>query len=70
MVKSKVEESKVAIRNIRRDAQDDIREAEHEKICSQDQARKAQQDLQELTDGKIQQLEMIGDRKQDEILEV
>jgi len=70
VVKSKVEESKVAIRNIRRDAQDDIREAEHEKICSQDQARKAQQDLQELTDGKIQQLEMIGDRKQDEILEV
>jgi ribosome recycling factor len=70
VVKSKVEEAKVAIRNIRRDAQDDIREAEHEKICSQDQARKAQEDLQALTDGKIERLGVIGDRKQEEILEV
>lgn len=70
VVKSKVEDAKVAIRNIRRDAQDDIREAEHEKMCSQDEAHRAQDDLQKITDSKIAKIDEAGSRKEAEVLEV
>ncbi len=70
VVKSKVEDAKVAVRNIRRDAQDDVREAEKEKMCSQDDAHKALDKLQEITDAKIVQAETAGERKEAEVLEV
>jgi ribosome recycling factor len=70
LVKSKVEEAKVAVRNIRREAQDDIREAEKEKMCSQDDAHKALDRLQEITDSKAVLAEEAGERKEAEVLEV
>jgi ribosome recycling factor len=70
MVKSKVEDAKVAVRNIRRDAQDDVREAEKEKMCSQDDAHRALEKLQEITDAKIIKAEAAGDLKEVEVLEV
>ncbi len=70
VVKAKLEDVKVSVRNIRREAQDDIRETEHEKMCSQDEARRAQQQLQEVTDSRILKIDEVGDRKEEEVLEV
>src|SRR5690606_35571839 len=50
MVRQQVEESKVALRNIRREALDDLRKMEHEKLISEDDQRRAQDRLQDLTD--------------------
>jgi ribosome recycling factor len=70
MVRSQVEESKVALRNIRREALDDIRELEHEKLISENDQRRAQEKLQELTDRYIRDLDQIGAAKEAEVMEV
>lgn len=70
VVRAKVEDAKIAIRNIRRDTQDDVREAEREKMCSEDDAHRALQHLQEITDAEIVRADKAGDRKETEVLEV
>lgn len=70
VVNRRVEEAKVAIRNIRRDALDDLREFEKEKLISEDEFFRARDDLQKLTDHYTEQVEKIGERKQQEIMEV
>lgn len=70
VVGRRVEEAKVAIRNIRRDALDDLREFEKEKLISEDEFFRARDDLQKLTDHYTEQVEKIGERKQQEIMEV
>jgi len=70
MVRSQVEESKVALRNIRREALDDIRELEHEKLISENDQRRAQEKLQELTDRYSRDLDHIGAAKEAEVMEV
>jgi len=70
MVRSQVEESKVALRNIRREALDDLRQFEHEKLISEDEQRRGQEKLQELTDRYIRELDHIGAAKEAEVMEV
>jgi ribosome recycling factor len=70
VVKSKVEESRVAIRNIRRDHMNDLKELLHEKLISEDDDKRAQEKIQHLTDRYIQETESIGTHKEQEILEV
>jgi ribosome recycling factor len=69
MVRQRIEEGKVALRNIRREALDDLREFEKEKLVSEDEFYKGKDDLQELTDNYSEQMDEISDRKQREILE-
>jgi ribosome recycling factor len=69
-VKSRVEESKVAVRNIRRDALDDVRKLEHDKSISENDQRRAQEKLQELTDKYIRELDHVGQAKEAEVMEV
>jgi ribosome recycling factor len=69
MVRQRVEEAKVALRNIRRDGLDDLREFEKEKLVSEDEFYRAKDDLQEVTDQYTERVEEIGERKQKEILE-
>jgi ribosome recycling factor len=69
MVRQRVEEGKVALRNIRREALDDLREFEKEKLVSEDDIYRAKDDLQELTDDYTKKMDDISDRKQKEILE-
>jgi ribosome recycling factor len=69
-VRSRVEESKVAVRNIRRDAVDDVRKLEHDKSISENDQRRAQEKLQELTDKYIRELEHVGQAKEAEVMEV
>lgn len=70
VVHKRVEEAKVALRNIRRDVQDDLREMEKEKIISEDDLKRGRDDLQKLTDQFSEKVDEIGKRKEHEIMEV
>jgi ribosome recycling factor len=63
------EESKVAIRNIRRDANDDIKKLEKTDI-SEDESRRHQEDIQKLTDRFIAEVDKVLVNKEKEIMEV
>lgn len=70
LVSKRVEEAKVAVRNVRRDAMNDLREFEKEKLISEDDLHRAQDDLQELTDKYTNQIDKIGEEKEAELMEV
>jgi ribosome recycling factor len=69
-VHGRLEEARVATRNIRRDVLKDMREYEHEKLVSEDDLKRGEDDLQKLTDKIIQQIDAIGEKKEKEIMEV
>lgn len=69
-VKGKVEEAKVAIRNLRRDLHDAIKKQEKDHEISADDAKRAQEQLQKMTDSYVAETERIGAAKQAEIMEV
>jgi len=69
MVRQRVEEGKVALRNIRRGALEDLREFEKEKLISEDDFYRAKDKLQELIDRYTEKMEEISARKQREIME-
>jgi ribosome recycling factor len=69
-VHKKVEDGRVAIRNIRRDAHEMLRDLLKEKTISQDQEHNAQEDLQKVTDRFIKQADVLGEEKEKELLEV
>jgi len=70
LVRKRVEEGKVAIRNVRREALEKIRLAEKEKEISEDEARRFQDKLQKLTDGFIEDVDRLGRNKEAEIMEL
>lgn len=70
MVRGRVEESKVALRNHRREALDDLRQLEQEKLIGEDDLRRGQEKLQELTDRHIRELDQSGAQKEAEVMEV
>jgi ribosome recycling factor len=70
VVHKKVEEGRVAVRNIRRDAHSLLRELLHDKEISEDQEHNAQEDLQKLTDRYIEECDTLGSAKEKELLEV
>lgn len=70
MVGKRVEEAKVAVRNVRRDALNDMRDFEKEKLISEDDLHRGQDDLQELTDKYTKQIDEIGEAKEAELMEV
>lgn len=69
LVKAKVEESRVSIRNIRRDHINDLKDLLKEKLISEDDEKRAQEKIQHLTDRYIHETEQIGQHKEQEILE-
>lgn len=66
----KLDEHKVAVRNIRRDVQDKLREREKKKEVSEDELKRSTEKLQKLTDRFIDDMEKVGKTKEVEILEV
>ena len=70
MLKRKVEDGKVSIRNVRRDSLESLRKLEKEKSISQDDGRRAQDQLQKTTDGFTKQIDETGSAKEAEILQV
>ena len=69
MVNNRLEDARIAIRNIRRDALKELREFEKEKLISEDELRQSETELQELTDEMVEQVAEIGKRKEEEIME-
>jgi len=70
LVRARVEESKVSVRNIRRDAVDHVKKIEHDKQISENDQRRAVEKLQELTDKYIRELDHVGQAKEAEVMEV
>ena len=70
VVRSRIEDTRVAIRNVRRDAISQVKELAQEKMISEDDERRGEQDIQDLTDKFIAQAEKIGKEKEDDVLEV
>lgn len=66
----RLEESRIAVRNIRRDAHNDMREFEKEKLISEDELKRGEDDLQKLTDKYIDEIAEQGKKKEVEIMEV
>lgn len=70
VVRQHVEEARVGIRNIRRDAVTHLKEMLHEKEIGEDDERRAEQQVQEITNRYISEADKIGKHKEDEVLEV
>ncbi|HZR44130.1 MAG TPA: ribosome recycling factor [Ktedonobacteraceae bacterium] len=66
----KLDEHKVAVRNIRRDVHDKLRDREKKKEVSEDELKRSTERLQKLTDRYIDEMEKVGKAKEQEILEV
>ncbi len=70
LVKKFGEDAKIAIRNVRRDANDHLRKAEKEKELTEDLRHDAEADVQKYTDDHIMKIDEIIKHKEDEIMEV
>ena len=70
VLKKKVEDGKVAVRNVRRDAMERQRSMERSKVISQDENRRAQDQLQKATDAHVRQMDRVLETKEAEIMEV
>lgn len=63
------EDHRVALRNIRRDANENIKKLSKDKVISEDEDRRAHEEVQKMTDGHIQKLDQAAKAKEKEILE-
>lgn len=70
LVRKMAEEAKVAIRNIRRDANEMIKDLKKEKQISEDEQFRAQEKIQNITDEFIERVDKLVDKKEKEIMEV
>jgi len=70
VVRGEAEKTKVAIRNIRRDANSDVKELLKEKEISEDDERKSQDSIQKSTDTHVSQVDAILAKKEKDLLEI
>ncbi len=66
----KGEDSKVAIRNIRRDANDELKKMEKEKLITKDEHKQVHDEIQKITDKHVKRVDEILAHKEEEIMEV
>ncbi len=69
-VHHRLEEARIAVRNIRRDSHNDMRDFEKEKLITEDDLERGEEDLQKLTDRFIEEIAQNGKNKEIEIMEV
>lgn len=70
VVKKDEENSKIAVRNLRRDAIDAIKKAEKEKKISEDEKKTYEEEVQKIIDANIKEIESIAKEKEEELLEI
>ncbi|MCI0183617.1 Ribosome-recycling factor [Acidibacillus sp. S0AB] len=70
VIKKMAEESRVAVRNVRRDSNDEIKKAEKQAILSEDESHRLQEQIQEETDKSVAEVERLLQIKEKELLEV
>lgn len=69
-VHHRLEESRIAVRNVRRDSLNDMRDFEKEKLITEDDLEGGEEELQKLTDRFIEEIAQHGKSKETEIMEV
>ena len=69
-VKKEAEESKIAIRNVRRDANDELKKLEKNSEITEDELRREGEEIQKLTDSYIVKIDEIAKEKENEIMEI
>lgn len=70
LVKNEAEDAKIAVRNIRRDANESLKKLVKDKDCSEDEERRAQDDVQKLTDRFVVEIDKLVMDKEKEVLTV
>jgi ribosome recycling factor len=70
VVRGEAEGARVAVRNIRRDANNDLKKLVKDKTISEDEERRAQDDIQKLTDKCIADVDKILEAKEAELMEI
>jgi ribosome recycling factor len=70
VVSRRVEDGRIAVRNLRRDALQDLKDFEKEKMISEDEFFRGKDKVQELTDEFIENIDGIGKRKEEEVMEI
>ena len=70
LVKGEAEDAKIAIRNIRRDANESLKKLVKDKACSEDDERRASEEIQKLTDKFVIDVEKLVAEKEKEVLTV
>ena len=70
LTKNTTEQSRVSVRNVRRDANEEIKKAKADSELSEDEAKKATDEIQKLTDKYIEEINKLLEAKEKEILEV
>ena len=70
VVKKEAEDAKVAVRNIRRDINDELKRLEKEEHVSEDEIKKEHDEIQKITDSFIKKVEELLEHKEKEIMEV
>ena len=70
LLKRKIEEGKVSIRNVRRDGLESLRKMERDKAISQDENRRSQDQLQKTTDAHVKSIDQVSSTKETEIMQV
>jgi len=70
VVKSRAEEARISVRNVRRDLIRDLREYENEKLISEDEQKRGEDDIQDLTDKYVEEIDRLCNDKEKEVLEV
>lgn len=70
VVHHRLEEARVAARNVRRDVHNDLREFEKEKLISEDDLKHGETELQKLTDKYVEQIDADGKKKEEEIKQI
>ena len=70
VVHHRLEEARVAVRNIRRSVHEDLREFQKEKLITEDELERGEIDLQKLTDKYVEKVDELGQRKEAEIMEI
>lgn len=69
-VKKKAEDARVAVRNVRRDVNDQLKKLEKDHEASEDEVKRAQEEVQKMTDKVIKEIERVMETKENEIMEV
>ncbi len=64
------EDAKVAVRNVRRDAMQQVKEALKEKLITEDEERRAEDDIQKLTDKAVKDVDAVVKAKEEELMSV
>jgi len=70
LVKKRAEESKIAVRNIRRDSNEGLKKLEKEEHVSEDEVKKEHDEIQKITDSFIKRIDELAEHKEKEIMEV